>query len=724
MGWPEQPKVVGSRVPRVDGLGKASGRIKYPSDVRPEGMLFGAVLYSPHAHAVVKSIDTSAAEKLPGVVAVHLLTEPGKKVRFHGDDIAAVAAESEEIARDALAAIKVEYEVLPHAVTEAQAMAEDAPRVAGGPNYRPPRARTTGDPDAAFQQADAVVEATYSAPVITHVCLETHGLTAQFKDGKITVWASTQNVDGLPQQLAQTFNLPEADVRCYTEVMGGGFGSKFGPDSWGVAACELSRKAGGRPVKIFLDRAQEHLAAGNRPSVIGTIKIAGTKDGKITAMSADVYGTGGVAGGATVLIPYPDVYKGIPNIRVATGEVATHGGGARAMRAPRHPQSCILTESAIDDLAEALGIDPLELRLKNFAENDIVAGGVDRVPIYRDQVAIGAEAIGWKANYRPRSENRKAPGPIKRGIGMALHMWGGGGAPGKQVAVEINPDGSVTLKSATQDIGTGARTLFAIVGAEVFGLKPDQITALIGDSDYPPGQASGGSTTTPSMMPAALVAAQAARDEFFARIAPAYGGDPKAMRLADGQLFVHDEPIASWTDACRKLGMKGVAVTSSAGPQMGELSSNGVAGCQFATVAVDVETGIVKLEKIVAVQDSGLIVNRSTWDSQVYGGVIGGLNYALFEERVMDATTGRMLNPDMEMYKLAGPSDIPEIVIHAYDTPAMRARGVIGVGEPPTVSTAAAIGNAVSNAIGVRVPHFPMSPMNVLNALASIKGEA
>jgi xanthine dehydrogenase YagR molybdenum-binding subunit len=723
--WPENPRLIGTKIPRLDGLAKASGRAKYPSDVRPEGTLFGVMLYSPHAHAKIKSIDTAEAEKMPGVCAVWVIKEvaAGKEtyVRFQGDDVAAVAALTEEQARDAAHAIKVEYEVLPHCVTEAQSMAADAPKIVNTGNVRPGRAQVDGKPDEAMEASDATIEATYSAPVITHVCLESHGLTAKWEGSdKIVAWASTQSVLGVAGELAQKFNVPQPNVTVHTEVMGGGFGSKFGADIWGVAAAELSKRAGGRPVRMFLDRAQEHMAAGLRPSVTGKIKLGGTKDGKITAMIAESHGTGGF-GGSNVDLPY--VYS-IRNTRRTHTNVFVNTGSARAMRAPGHPQRCLVMESAIDDLAEKLGIDPLEMRLANLAERDLVPGGpggsTNRSDIYRDEVKIGAELIGWKESRKPRAENARAKGPVKRGLGMALHQWGGGGAPGKQVTCTISPDGSVEIKSATQDIGTGARTIMAIVAAEILGLEVSDITSNIGNSTFPPGQGSGGSTTTPSMAPATYLAVTQARDKLFEKLAPSLGAEPGDLGLKDGQVTVKGEHKMGWKEACRKIGTMPIAVTpaGTAAPFLRELSSVGVGGCQFADVLVDVETGVVRVKKIVAVQDTGLILDLKTWESQVYGGVIGALNYALFEERVMDPTSGVFLNPDMELYKLAGASDIPEIIVKAYDTPAMRARGVIGVGEPPTISATAAIGNAVANAIGVRVPQFPMSPMNVLNALA------
>jgi len=708
--WPDNPRLIGSRIPRVDGLGKASGRTKYPSDVRPEGLLFGVMLYSPYAHAKVKSIDTSDAEKMPGVKAVTVIAKEGKVLRYQGDDIAAVAAETEEQARDAVRAIKVDFEVLPHAVTEEQAMAENAPQLVRGGNVRKGRAILKGKPEDEMAKADVTIEATYTMPVITHVCLETHGVTARWEgDDHLVAWVSTQSVTGAAAELAGAFNIPTSNVKVLTEVMGGGFGSKFGADLWGSTAAALSKQAGGRPVRLFLDRIQEHLAAGNRPSAGAQVKLGSTRDGKLVAMIAETRGVGGISRGAQFPLPY--VYD-VPVSSRSHSDVFVNCGDARAMRAPGHPQGCAIMEAAMDDLADKLGIDPLEFRLKNLPPDDF------KTPVYQAEVKMGAELIGWSQNRKPRGQHGK--GPIKRGLGMGLHTWGGGGARDKQVACIINPDGSVEVRSATQDIGTGARTVLAIIAAELLGLKVSDIKSNIGDSSFPPGQSSGGSTTTSSMSPPTFAAVSQARDELFKRIAPGLQTTPDDITLKDGQVWVGGEPVMSWKDACRKIGMMPI---SEIGKFQDGLSSVGVGGCQFADVSVDIETGVVKVNKIVAIQDTGLIIDKLTWESQAYGGVIGGLNYALFEERVMDPVTGVMLNPDMELYKLAGASDIPEILIRAYEPDEVKARGVIGVGEPVTISTVAAIANAVTNAIGVRVPDWPMSPRNVLNALATASKE-
>ena len=717
--WPEQPRLISTAIPRLDGLAKASGKAKYPSDQLPKDLLFGVMLYSPHAHAKVRSIDTTKAEKMPGVKGVVAIVKKDSVLRYNGDDVAAVAAETEEQARDAIRAIAVQYEILPHVATEAQAMADGAPEVARGGNVRKggrrrgfpgrpgERRRSTSGEDLIVKtllDSAVSIDVSYTIPVITHVCLETHGMTVKWEgDDKIFSWASTQAVQGTASELAQRFQLPVGNVTVLTEVMGGGFGSKFGAELWGVTAAELSKKAGGRPVRMFLDRIQEHLAGGNRPSASAHIRAGATKDGKLTVFAAETHGSGGISAAGNFQLPY--VYNP-PKRRRVHSDVFLNAGNARALRAPGHPQGCMLMEAAMDDLAEKLGIDPLEFRLKNLPKGDI------RTPIYEDEIKIGAEAIGWS---RRKPRGRSGKGPIKTGMGMALHQWGGGGTQDKQVQCLINPDGSVEVRSATQDLGTGARTVLAIIAAEILGLEVKDITSNIGNSTFPPGQPSGGSTTTPSMAPPTFNAVSQARDQLFEKLAKELKTEAGKLSLKEGKLLVDGQEKMSWKDACRKLGMMPISVT---GGFVEGRAANGVAGCQFADVSVDIETGVVKVNKIVAVQDSGLIIDMMTWKSQVYGGVIGGLNPALFEERVMDPGTGLMLNPDMEMYKLAGASDIPEIVVIPYHTEAMKKRGVIGVGEPPTIATSAAIGNAVANALGVRVPNWPMTPMNVLNALA------
>lgn len=744
--WPAKRRLIGTKVQRLDGPDKATGRARYSQDINRPGMLHAVILRSPFAHCRIKSLDLSQAEKAPGVRAIVTVgqlsytagskggkpgwafpvsvTDVGRELFYHGDEILAIAADTEEHARDAVRLVKIEYEQLPFIVKEETALAKrQGPSTVPGKdasNVLPGGTRTAGNPDVAKKTAEVLVTGTYGVPVITHCCLETHGLVAEWESPKsLTIWCTTQAVPGTAGQL-QGFLAGHGitcTVRCVTHYMGGGFGSKFGPDIQGQLAAVLALLAKA-PVKLFLDRDEEHLAAGNRPSATASVTIAGNRDGTITVFEATSHGTPGIgraAGVNTALLPY--VYE-IPNVRVSTEIVRLNHGAARAMRAPAHPQNCFITESALDDFANAAGLDPMEVRLKNLPKNDPDVAKKDptsfsalRNTIYSTEIGIAAELSQWKKKWHPPGKG-PSKGPWKHGIGMACHTWGGAGRADNDVFVTIHSDGSVLVQCSTQDLGTGERTVLAIVVAEILGLEPKDLTVVIGESQIGRSTGSGGSTTTPGTSPAALIAALNARDELFKKIAPKLGAQPENLVLEPGKVVDKASGKSyTWRQACARLGMETVRGQGNWQPG---LSSSGVGGVQVAEVWVDTETGVVRLEKIVAVQDCGMVVNKLGCESQVAGGVIMGINLAMFEEMIVDEQTGRMVNPDFEFYKLGGILDMPEIIVHMHDMPE---RGVIGIGEPPTISTAAAIGNAICNAIGVRVPRTPFRPDRVLAAL-------
>ena len=396
-------------------------------------------------------------------------------------------------------------------------------------------------------------------------------------------------------------------------------------------------------------------------------------------------------------------------------EVFVNCGGARAMRAPGHPQGCALMEAAMDDLADKLGIDPLEFRLKNLAAGDF------RTPIYEGEVKMGAELIGWREKRKPRGQNGRRPDPPRPGHGPA--PVGRRRYPGQEGHLHDQPRrlGRAQVRHPGHRHRHPHRS-WRSSPPRSSGLKPTDIISNIGNSTLPAGPALGRlDHHAPRWPRRACDAVTKARDAMFKKIAPAVQAAAEDLST-QGRPALRQGRAGHGLEGSLPQARHGARSPRPASAAEG-LSSVGVGGCQFAEVTVDIETGVVRVKKIVAIQDSGLIIDRLTWESQVYGGVIMGLNYGLFEERIMDPDTGVMLNPDMELYKLAGASDIPEIVVRAYDPPDQKARGVIGVGEPPTIATAAAIANAVTNAIGVRVPEWPMTPRNVLNALATASKE-
>ncbi len=706
--WPpaEKRSLIGKRIGRLDGPAKSTGAAKYAYDMNRPGMLHAKLLLSPHAHAKVVRVDVSEAEKLPGVRAVRVMIKPGAEVLWQGQEIAAVAADTEEIARDAVRKIKVDYEVLPHLVKE-----EDLSKA--GNNVKPSAEQSQGNVDQAFSDPDVVVsEGYYGINQITHCCLESHGQVIEWDGDNCTIYASTQAVGRVGGDLAKvlasdpaTANIKPANIRVITQYMGGGFGSKFSIDNWGVECARLAKQTG-KPVKLMLERDGELLMAGARPSDYAKIKIAARRDGSIIGWQSESWSTGGPTGGGMPPIPY--VFTEIPNRRMRHIAVSTNVGPQRAWRAPNHPQAAALTMTAITDLAAKLGMDPLDVFLKNV-------GLTARGDVYRTELTKAAELMDWKAKWHPPGKGGN--GTIKHGVGLSIHTWGGR-AHDSDCRMIINPDGSVQAQLGSQDLGTGTRTVIGIVAAETLGLPLSAVQVQIGDSNYPPSGASGGSTTVGGVSSSTRRAAVKALDKLFEAVAPSLGTTADKLVAVDGRIQVAGDPSKSltWKQACAKLGTKSISeIGRQPARDEGNLNDNGVGGAMMSEVEVDTETGIVTVKKSVVVQDCGLIIDLKTAESQVYGAVIMGVCAALYEERIFDQQTGRALNADMEFYKLSGIGDVGDIQVHMmniYDH-----RGVIGLGEPPAVSPCAAISNAVFNAIGVRVAPIPLTPDKVLAAL-------
>ena len=707
--WPSSPELLGKPIPRLDGPAKTTGAAKDLYDIQRPGMLFGRILRSPHAHARVRALDLSAAEKAPGVKAALAIvdaTSPDAKVMYQGDEVAAVAAETEEQARDAARLIKVDYEVLPHLATVEQAMRAEAPRVFKDGNVREANAQEEGDLEAGFKAAAHIVEGVYSTQVQTHTSLETHGCVCEWEGDKLTAWVSTQAVHGTREGFATGLKIPQTNVRVITDYMGGGFGSKFGPDVQGLVCARLAQKAG-RAVKLMLDRKEEHLATGNRPSAFAKVRAGVSAEGKLTAFDAETWGTGGAGAGAG-FNPLPYTTYVWPARRRRHRDVFINAGAQRAFRAPGHPQASFITEVVMDELADKAGLDPLELRMRNLPPEAPNAMWTKYFP-------MAAEKIGWSKRHKTGDPT---PGPIKRGLGCAANRWGGAGNPKTQAHCDVFADGSVVMKIGTQDIGTGTRTMVALITAETFGLPLEAVKVEIGDSNYPFAPGSGGSVTIGSISPPVRHAAENALAALAAKVAPSLGGtDPATIVASKGRVHVQNDPSKgmTWKEACKRLGTETISVD---GTWQKELATVGTSGVQFSEVEVDIETGITKVKKIVCVQDTGLLLDRLTADSQCYGGIIMGIGFALFEHRILDRNTAKMVNPNMEWYLLPGPSDIPEIDVTIVDQPD---RGVVGLGEPPTISTASAIANAVANATGVRIRSLPITPERVLAALQQDK---
>jgi xanthine dehydrogenase YagR molybdenum-binding subunit len=703
MGVDADLSVIGKDHPRIDAIAKVTGAAKYSYDMRPAGLCYAKLIGSPHAHAKVKSVNLKKARALKGVLFAE--AQEGKTVRFAGDDVAGLVAETEEILDDAIRLVEIEYEVLPHAVSVTAARADGAPRVKrkSENTVLPRRGGEWGNLEAAakaHEGADVVLDRVYRTQVQTHSCLETHGSVCAWNDDKLTVWSSTQSTFGVRRSMATAMRIPQGDVVVITQHMGGGFGSKFGADRWDVFAARASKEIG-RPVRCMLDRKAEHLVAGNRPSSTQHCKFSANKDGTLLGAEVHSWGTGGVGGGAGVL--NPDIYK-FKGAGRKCFNVYTHAGGGRAFRAPRHPQGIFALEGMIDELAEAIEMDPLELRRKNDAD-----------PVRLAEYEIGAQKIGW--GNRKKSGSGK--GPKKRGIGCAASLWYHTGGPGTVVRCRIEKDGSVLVANGAQDLGTGTRTVMAIIAAEELGLEVKSIGVRLGTTTDGFGPGSGGSKTAASIGPAVRNAAYAVKREILATVARDVGGDVDKMDLKNGQVVGSKKPL-TFQQAC-SLFPNGFETDAKATPADFDRDANfapRVAGCQFAEVEVDTETGQVRVVKVVAVQDCGRVIDPLLARSQLNGGVIQGVSYALFEDRLLDPNTGNMVNPNFVDYKIVGSLDMPEIESVMFPVVnGINSIGMSGLGEPSTVATAGAVGNAVANAIGVRIRSLPITPDKVLAAL-------
>ncbi len=705
-------------IERLDGVEKASGYAKYSTDYTGEGTLHARFLTSPHAHAKITSIDVEPAKSVPGVKGVYVFPQRAPEgdtlyeLNWEGDLIAAVAAETPAQAAQGVKAIKITYEVLEHFVDEDNLEAAEAM----GRTKPGRKASIEGDEEQLenlLKHADVSHQGRYGIHAITHCCLEPHGSTSRWNgENKLDVQLSTQNVSGVAGQFAGApqIGIDAANVTVMCEYIGGGFGSKFAADEWDVAGAILSKETG-RPVHVHLDRATELKTPGCRPSAYADVTIAANKDGEIVAWDSHLWGSDGIRGGAIKQIPY---IIEPANRRANTTGIVSNTGPARAWRAPNHPQACALTCTAIDDLAAKLEMDPYDVFLKNLP---IATGSLSKNPaeVYRDEMQIAARLIDWKAKWKGRGQ--WDDNGWKRGLGMAFHTWAGRAGSGT-CTMKVHQDGTVETFAGTQDLGTGTRTCIAQVVAETFGLPLASVRVNIGSSKFPPSGASGGSTTIGGVSGPHRRAALTALGQIFDKVAAKFEVDAASLAAKGGKIVSGDKEICSWQQAAGLVGPMGLEVMGE-GPKDDGLTADGAGGVQMVDLSVDTETGRVKVNKYVAVQDIGTIVNQHLAKSQVLGAMIQCISYGLSEERIMDNASGRFINANLRDYKLPRIGDIGELVVEFYEPDSQYQKGIVGLGEPPVICGGAAISNAVANAIGVRVPVLPLTPKRILDALAN-----
>jgi xanthine dehydrogenase YagR molybdenum-binding subunit len=701
---------VGTDADRTDGLAKATGRAKYAYDVTFPGLLQAMILRSPIARGKLTGLELDAARAMPGIAAVVALKEVGHKVRCVGDAIAAVAGRNLHVVRDALERIRADYETEEHNVD--YLVADQAPMLdAAGEVAEPwPETKDSADLEAALAGAATTHAATYRVEVQTHSSLETHGGVARWNGDELDLWLSTQATFGCRGELMRALQGKGIDVKGLTihaEYVGGGFGSKFGAGIEGLAVCLLAHAAQA-PVKLMLDRFEEHTTTGNRPGALMQARGGVDAGGRIVAWDWRSWGHCGFSGsGGSVAVP--NYYTGNAKVRRDHKDLAADTDPPRPMRAPGHPQGWFGAELFLDELAAKAGIDPLEFRLRN-----------DREQIRQDQWRFAAERFGWAA---ARARQHAPDARVRTGVGLSSARWGQLGNPGRPphgIACRIHQDGSVEVRSGAQDIGTGLKTVLAMLAAEELGIDVRLVKATTGHTSDPSGPASGGSTVTPSLAPAARHAAFLARQQLVELVARHLGVPAADVDCRAGSLGTASARLP-WTEACKLIGPNPIDVRGQRFPNYdGRPFHGSQCGVQMAEVAVDTATGEVRVLRMFGVQDCGLVIAKKLAESQVLGAMIQGVSYALHEQRILDKRSGRMLNGDFLRYKISGSQDLPELECHLHSIAnGHDSVGAAGLGEPPSVAAAAAIANAVFHALGVPVRQLPITPDRVLQALAS-----
>lgn len=734
-GRDQKLKIVGQRVRRIDGVQRVTGRAVYTADVQLPGMLWCKILRSPYPHAEVLDIDTSEAEKIPGVIAIihHKNTDPVKfgtndfifnpTVRFVGDEVAAVAAVNEHVARDAMHAIKVTYKPLPFVVDPLKALEPDAPLVHPTGNILggKPRVINRGSIAQGEAEADVIVEETFTMAAAHHCSMEPHGTVAYWdRDDTLVVHDSTQSVHLVRAGLCGTFGLPQSKVQVKREYLGGGFGSKTGMEKYQPIVAMLARQTQ-RPVKVTLERWEEIVTTGHRPYTVHKIRMGAKKDGTLTFIDLKAYTGAGAYGGRFALssgVPAREMYL-CPNVRTEEYAVYTNHMTNSAMRGPGNVEAMAALESMIDKLAYTVGMDALEFRRKNDTP---WADQVAQIPYSSKGLQAsydrGSKEIGWKEKRQPSAGS--AQGPIKRGVGVGSLIWAAGGGPPSAANVVVHTDGSVILQSAFNDLGEGAITAMAMVCAEEMGVPLESVAVKHGDSTLGAFDlGTFGSRLTPSLTPAIRNAAADARRQVLEAAS-------QILDLTLEDLYMEDGMIKSRTDATLNQPLRAVASKFThvvvgkgfRGPNPDNYRVNAF-GAQFAEVEVDTRTGAYKVLKLAAAHDCGRAINPFLVEGQIHGGLALGRGYGSSEERVIDPNTGVVVTNNYVDYKIPTSIDMPEqvpIVVDEVDDHSNNTN-TKGMAEPPGIPTAAAIMNAIYNATGVIVTETPITPDRVLKAL-------
>lgn len=746
--------VVGRPLGRVEGPEKVAGQTLYTADIGLPGLLWGKCLRSPFAHARIVRVNTEKAKTVRGVAAVltgqdvppsrvglSLQDSPilaQGKVRFVGEKVAAVAALHPDAAEEALSLIEIEYQELPAVFDPKEAMAPGAPLVHEEmPSYKgfhPPAETfpnvfavqhwTAGDLDAGFREADFVLEHTFRTQLAHQAYLEPHAAVVSVDgSGRVGVWASCKAPFRLKQQMAKQLNIPKDLIRVHIVAVGGDFGGKG--SLMDIPVCYELTKATGRPVKMVMTYAEELTAGDPRHPSLVRLKSGVRSDGTLVAREAEViFNSGAYAafkpgeipnlGGAT---HSTGVYR-IPHYSIRSFGVYTNNVPCGYYRAPGQPQVVFAVESHTDLIAEELGIDPLQFRLKNLLrDGDKLPGGrgVDKVRC-RETLEAAAKRAGWG---RP-----KAARNVGRGIGVSFRHVGGSGEANAEIV--LAPDGKITIVTAVPDTGTGTHTLLQQIAAEVLAMPPSEIQVEIGDTEtFENDAAPGGSKITAMSGQAVLEAAQELREKMIATASSLLGCSSSALKLERGRFVAAGGTRngLSFAEVARHAAQGDGHVRVRKTYQIKSRSPVAAFVAQIAEVEVDEETGLLRVRRITTAHDVGTIINPLTHQGQIEGGVIQGLGYATMEEVV--AESGKVVTANLGDYRIPCTEDLPEFKTVLVEDPAGPGPfAAKQIGENGIIATAGAIANALHNAVGVRLFDLPLTAEKIYFALKSSRSAA
>ncbi len=745
--------VVGKRIPRLDGVAKATGAARYAGDIKLPGMLIGKVLRSPYPHANIKKIDKSKAEKLPGVEAVVTMTEDAvirktfdlglvevpkaalerprqyifnEKARYVGEALAAVAAINESIAEEALELIEVEYEKLPAVFDPEEALKPDAPLVhKRNLAMHFPYAYPEGDVEKAFQEADCVVEGTFRTFKQVQCFLETEAAIASFDaNGMLTVWSPCQLAHLGRRELAHIFDMPVGKVRMINPYVGGSFGGKLRLNVEHI--CVLLAQKAGKPVKLEYSKEEDFTVMETRTPFKYNLKMGFKQDGTLTAIQIKAIAWGGAyssnaAVAADIFMNMGLGHYRCPNIAAETDIAYTNTTISGAFRGFGNPAAMWGIEQLVDTAAEKLGIDPLEIRLRNIKKaGEPTMGFPIQSTALEECIRVGAERIGWK------EKRAKGEGIIRRGVGMATMSHTSGAQPRflehSNAFIKFNEDGSVNLVVHPGAPGTGILGTLAQIAAEELGLHAEDVHVVSGDTDITLFDiGSHASRSTYVIGNAVIGAAREAKGQVLERAAKTLGVSADELEVKDRRVYVksapekeisvaevaHDAIYDHTLQNVNILGKCSFAPTAYSPPTQ----------AAFAEIEVNTETGEVKILRLVIANDSGTSINPTNVEGQLEGGIMQGVGFALTEDYVINKDTG-VPTKDFQNYKIPTTLDVPQIELILVEKPdPIGPFGAKGVGEPGLITIAPAIANAIYDAVGVRITDLPITPEKILSAL-------